>query len=77
MKVKNINQQMEVYKELGEEKDSKNESKPEEPKKSFYFVVRQPFDNYKKGDHVIDANEIERIEKQRLLGLVMKVNIRN
>jgi len=67
MMVKDFSQHMEVYKELGEEKG----------KKTFYFVVRAPFDNYKKGDRITNPEELERIENQRLLGLVMKVNIRN
>lgn len=79
MKNRNMKKEMEAYKELGEpisvESEIKSEILQEKRKKQFYFVVRQPFDNYKKGEHIVDPDEVERIEKNRLLSLVMKVNL--
>jgi hypothetical protein len=77
--MKDMKKKMETYKQLADPVSEKAEVKAdilqEKRKKTFYFVVRQPFDNYKQGDHVLDPDEIERIEKQRLLSLVMKVNL--
>ncbi len=54
--------------------DRKIEVAEKKRKKNFYFVVREPFDNYIKGQKISTDREIERIQKQNLLGLVMKVN---
>jgi len=74
-KQEKIKKSLELYKELSKEINEANDEAKQ--KKNFYFVVRQPFDNYQRGDHITEINEIERIEKQRLLNLVMKVNTRN
>jgi hypothetical protein len=51
------------------------EAQAEEIKeKSFYFIVRQDFGSYKKGERITGYDEIEEIENKKSMNLVMKVN---
>jgi hypothetical protein len=77
MNKKNMHKKMEAYSKLAEEpkQEIKDEYLQEIRKKSFYFVVRQPFGKYQRGEHITDFEEIERIEKENLMSLVIKVNL--
>jgi hypothetical protein len=75
-KDKDFVKEMEVYKELASTNEPLivNELVIKEPQKGFYLIVRQPFDDYKKGDTISGFDAIEKVEKMSALNLCIKVN---